>query len=127
MIHPLHNGGSPNYQRAFGGKAGATEGAGAKLDKGLGLIPWWYSRPSTDPLAAPVMKASRDFWLNDSLHWMGGTGGSPENNQAWANQELDGGGGLGLFNTQWSPDPVLDGLAPAAEATWNAKGVVKCS
>ena len=76
---------------AFGGKAGATEGAGKLLAKGIGLIPWWYTTPSTDPRAEPVMKASRGFFNNYSLHWMGGTGGSGENNNAWV--ELDGGGG----------------------------------
>ena len=58
---------------------------------------------------------------------MGGTGGSIENNEAWVQQEIDGGGGLGLFNTQWSETPVLDGLAPAAEATWNSKRLVNCT
>ena len=53
--------------------------------------------------------------------------GSLENNRAWAEQELDGGGGLGLFNTQWSETPVLDGLAPAAEATWNVESKCSCS
>ena len=69
------------------------------------------------------MKASRGFWTNYSLHWIGGTGSSLANNQAWVTAELDGGGGLGLFNTQWSEQPVLDGLAPAAESAWNAGGV----
>ena len=110
MIHPLHNGGTQDYQRAFGGKAGATEGAGKLLAKGIGLIPWWYTTPSTDPRAEPVIKASRGFFNNYSLHWMGGTGGSVENNKAWVAQELDGGGGLGLFNTQqWSETPCSTG------------------
>jgi hypothetical protein len=69
------------------------------------------------------MNASRGFWQNFSLHWMGGTGGSVANNRAWVATELDGGGGIGLFNTQWSEQPVLDGLAPAAEASWNTGGV----
>jgi hypothetical protein len=73
-----------------------------------------------------VIKASRGFWQNYSLHWMGGTGGSVANNRAWVEEELDGGGGLGLFNTQWSEQPVLDGLKPAAEATWNT-GTVNCT
>jgi hypothetical protein len=127
MIHPLHNGGSLDYQRSYGGKRGATESAGASLAHDIGLVPWWYTRPSTDTRATPVMIASRGFWANYSLQWMAGTGGSLENNQAWVEQELGGGGGLGLINTQWSETPVLGGLAPAAEVTWNSKGVVNCS
>ena len=66
-------------------------------------------------------------WTNDSIRWMGGTGGSVRNNQAWVDQQLHGGGGLGLFNTQWSEIPVLDGLTPAASVTWNVNGTVHCS
>ena len=42
-------------------------------------------------------------------------------------KSADGGGGIGLFNTQWSETPVLDGLAPAAEATWNVESKCSCS
>ena len=49
MLHPLHNGGTVGYQRAFGGKAGATASAASSLAKGIGLIPWWYTDPGEDP------------------------------------------------------------------------------
>ena len=55
------------------------------------------------------------------------SGGSLRNNQAWVSQEIRGGGGLGLINTQWSEIPVLDGLVPAADVTWNTLGAVNCS
>ena len=58
MLHPLHNGGSVNYQRAFGGKAGSTQAAAANLTKGIGLIPWWYTNPETDPKAELVRSQS---------------------------------------------------------------------
>eukprot|EP01047_Picozoa_sp_COSAG01_P006906 COSAG01_NODE_254_length_20214_cov_25.086254_25_plen_76_part_00 len=73
------------------------------------------------------MVASRGFWKHFSLHWMGETGPSVENNHAWVAQELSGGGGLGLMNTQWNESPVLSRLAPAAKATWNMAGVVNCT
>ena len=101
------------------------------------VVPWWYTRPSTDPRAAPVMKMSQDFFLNYSLHWLAGSGGSMENNAAWAHAELGGGGGgggggkggggLGTLNTQWSEQPVLDGLLPTAQSTWNVQQVLTCT
>ena len=68
MLHPLHNGGTLNYQRAFGGKAGSTEGAATNLSKGIGLIPWWYTNPEKDPkaeLVRFVQGSDRHFTILD--------------------------------------------------------------
>ena len=129
MIHPLHNGGTQDYQRAFGGKAGATEGAGKLLAKGIGLIPWWYTTPSTDPRAEPVMKASRGFFNNYSrcTGWAARAAVSRTTRRGWRRSSMAGAGSVYSTRSGVRHHAVLDGLGPAAEATWNTKGDVNCT
>ena len=125
----MHNGGDANYQRTYGGRAGATDLALPMLDAAIGLIPWWYTDPKDDPTGKTTMVISYSpgFYRNYSLHWFGGSGQSDGNNGAWADaMDPVGSGGLGIFTTQWDPTPDLSGLPSVGQFTWNHKQTIDC-
>ena len=65
MVNTMHNGGTTDYQRAYGGRAGRTDAALAMLDHSIGLVPWWYSDPKLDPKTVPITQ----FVQVSQVHW----------------------------------------------------------
>ena len=127
MVNAEHNGGGKGYQRTFGGRAGATVGALPLLNKEIGLVPWWYTDPARDPTTDRLVQFVEGFYRNYSLHWLGGSGQSAGNNAAWAGaNDSPGGGGLGIFTTQWLPWPDLSGIPAAGSYTWNHRQQTVC-